>query len=234
MKRIIFLVVTFALCMSTMSQIRMHIWKDGKSRDYVVYDVDNMIPNVDSVTFTGVVKAESSPVTTLPATPKAENAATDVVANTPIHESQKVVSSTETNKKADVKAEKVEPAKTQTTKVVASTVPSPKVAAKADSHKNLPTILYQPAEGEGIFSIGENKQVVFALGNLRYAQATGTWDFAENQYDMVNVNNIEVGEYKSIKIIFDKIPRNPTGKIEKPALRKKYCPDGLVEAQINS
>ena len=36
------------------------------------------------------------------------------------------------------------------------------------------------------------------------------------------------------KIIFDKIPRNPTGKIEKPALRKKYCPDGLVEAQIKN
>ncbi len=36
------------------------------------------------------------------------------------------------------------------------------------------------------------------------------------------------------KIIFATVPRNPTGKIEKPALRKKYCPDGLVEAQINS
>ena len=36
------------------------------------------------------------------------------------------------------------------------------------------------------------------------------------------------------KIIFADVPRNPTGKIEKPALRKKYCPDGLVEAQINS
>ncbi len=36
------------------------------------------------------------------------------------------------------------------------------------------------------------------------------------------------------KIIFDKVPRNPTGKIEKPALRKKYCPDGLVEAQIKN
>lgn len=34
------------------------------------------------------------------------------------------------------------------------------------------------------------------------------------------------------KIIFDKVPRNPTGKIEKPALRQKYCPKGLVEAQI--
>lgn len=34
------------------------------------------------------------------------------------------------------------------------------------------------------------------------------------------------------KIIFDKVPRNATGKIEKPALRQKYCPKGLVETQI--
>ena len=33
------------------------------------------------------------------------------------------------------------------------------------------------------------------------------------------------------KIIFDKIPRNPTGKIEKPVLREKYCKGRLVEAQ---
>ena len=33
------------------------------------------------------------------------------------------------------------------------------------------------------------------------------------------------------RIIFDAIPRNPTGKIEKPALRKKYCGERLVEAQ---
>ena len=76
MKRILFLVVAFALCMSTMSQIRMHIWKDGKSRDYVVYDVDNMIPNVDSVTFSGVVKAEDTPVATSPATPSTTQSAT--------------------------------------------------------------------------------------------------------------------------------------------------------------
>lgn len=36
------------------------------------------------------------------------------------------------------------------------------------------------------------------------------------------------------KIIFDKVPRNPTGKIEKPALREKYCKGRLVEFQINS
>ena len=33
------------------------------------------------------------------------------------------------------------------------------------------------------------------------------------------------------KIIFDKVPRNPTGKIEKPVLREKYCHGRLVEAQ---
>ena len=34
------------------------------------------------------------------------------------------------------------------------------------------------------------------------------------------------------KVIFDTIPRNPTGKIEKPVLRSKYCQTPLVEAQI--
>lgn len=32
------------------------------------------------------------------------------------------------------------------------------------------------------------------------------------------------------KIIFDKVPRNPTGKIEKPRLREKYGATRLVEA----
>ena len=35
------------------------------------------------------------------------------------------------------------------------------------------------------------------------------------------------------KIIFDKVPRNPTGKIEKPRLREIYCGGSLVEAQIS-
>ena len=33
------------------------------------------------------------------------------------------------------------------------------------------------------------------------------------------------------KIIFDKVPRNPTGKIEKPKLREIYCVQKLVESQ---
>ena len=36
------------------------------------------------------------------------------------------------------------------------------------------------------------------------------------------------------QIIFDKVPRNPTGKIEKPVLRARYCQVSLVEAQITS
>ena len=36
------------------------------------------------------------------------------------------------------------------------------------------------------------------------------------------------------KIIFDPVPRNPTGKIEKPVLREKYCHGRLVEAQISN
>lgn len=36
------------------------------------------------------------------------------------------------------------------------------------------------------------------------------------------------------KIIFEKVPRNPTGKIEKPKLREKYCGGSLVEVQTES
>ncbi len=35
------------------------------------------------------------------------------------------------------------------------------------------------------------------------------------------------------RIIFEHVPRNPTGKIEKPALREKYCHGRLVEAQVS-
>ncbi|MDR1806233.1 MAG: acyl--CoA ligase [Clostridium sp.] len=34
------------------------------------------------------------------------------------------------------------------------------------------------------------------------------------------------------RIVFDVVPRNPTGKIEKPRLRKKYVGESLVEQQI--
>ena len=36
------------------------------------------------------------------------------------------------------------------------------------------------------------------------------------------------------KVIFADVPRNPTGKIEKPRLREIYCGESLVEAQLKS
>ena len=45
----------------------------------------------------------------------------------------------------------------------------------------------------------------------------------------------ELPRYKRPKkIIFEKVPRNPTGKIEKPVLREKYCHGRLVESQTTN
>ena len=45
----------------------------------------------------------------------------------------------------------------------------------------------------------------------------------------------ELPRYKRPRrIIFAPVPRNPTGKIEKPALREKYCHGRLVETQIKN
>ncbi|MBQ6552489.1 MAG: AMP-binding protein, partial [Clostridia bacterium] len=49
----------------------------------------------------------------------------------------------------------------------------------------------------------------------------------------INAFCAELPRYKRPRrVIFDKVPRNPTGKIEKPRLREKYCGESLVEAQI--
>ncbi len=52
--------------------------------------------------------------------------------------------------------------------------------------------------------------------------------------DEINEFCLELPKYKRPKkIIFAKVPRNPTGKIEKPKLREIYCGGSLVEAQIS-
>ena len=49
----------------------------------------------------------------------------------------------------------------------------------------------------------------------------------------INQFCLDMPRYKRPKkIFFDTVPRNPTGKIEKPALREKYCKGRLVEVQI--
>jgi acyl-CoA synthetase (AMP-forming)/AMP-acid ligase II len=46
---------------------------------------------------------------------------------------------------------------------------------------------------------------------------------------------LELPRYKRPrKIIFAEVPRNPTGKIEKPKLRKLYGSERLVASQNNS
>ena len=52
--------------------------------------------------------------------------------------------------------------------------------------------------------------------------------------DEINRFCLDLPRYKRPrKIIFANVPRNPTGKIEKPKLRKIYCGVRLVEAQNN-
>ncbi len=52
--------------------------------------------------------------------------------------------------------------------------------------------------------------------------------------DEINQFCLTLPKYKRPrKLIFAKVPRNPTGKIEKPKLREIYCGGSLVEAQIS-
>lgn len=41
----------------------------------------------------------------------------------------------------------------------------------------------------GKFSVSATEQVQFSKGNLQYQASTGTWRFAENQYDMIGSDN---------------------------------------------
>ena len=51
-------------------------------------------------------------------------------------------------------------------------------------------------EGElpGLFSIAEGKQVRFSIGNLQYQATTGTWRFAEHQFDIIGKGNEKISE----------------------------------------
>lgn len=44
---------------------------------------------------------------------------------------------------------------------------------------------YAPAKFGGVFSVSATEQVRFAPGNLQYQASTGTWRFAEHQYDCI-------------------------------------------------
>lgn len=42
------------------------------------------------------------------------------------------------------------------------------------------------------FSVSADKQVYFSQGNLQYQASTGTWRFAEHQYDMIGDDNANI------------------------------------------
>jgi len=51
-----------------------------------------------------------------------------------------------------------------------------------------------PNLGSGEFSVSSTKKVRFALGNLQYNAATNTWRIAENQWDRIGANNINISQ----------------------------------------
>ena len=49
----------------------------------------------------------------------------------------------------------------------------------------------------GLFSVAENKQIYFSQGNLQYQASTGTWRFAEHQYDIIGDDNANISSTNS-------------------------------------
>ena len=50
---------------------------------------------------------------------------------------------------------------------------------------------------EFAFSVSETKKVFFSQGNLQYQASTGTWRFAEHQYDMIGEDNANISSTNS-------------------------------------
>ncbi|MDO4553225.1 MAG: class I adenylate-forming enzyme family protein [Bacillota bacterium] len=72
--------------------------------------------------------------------------------------------------------------------------------------------------------LGEIAAAIIELKPDRYCPETDIMEFCR-----------ELPRYKRPRrVIFDKVPRNPTGKIEKPRLREKYCGESVVAVQIQS
>ncbi len=46
----------------------------------------------------------------------------------------------------------------------------------------------------GLFSVSEGEQVRFSKGNLQYQASTKTWRFADQQYDVIGMDNEKISE----------------------------------------
>jgi len=53
---------------------------------------------------------------------------------------------------------------------------------------------------DGSFTIGKNKKVVFSPGNLQYQRSSNTWRFAEQQYDVIELDHWESDSTKWIDL----------------------------------
>lgn len=98
--------------------------------------------------------------------------------------------------------------------------------------------LYPVQIEDHLRAFGKIKDVaVIGLPDKRLGEiATAVIEIKEGEScteDEINEFCLTLPKYKRPrKIIFAKVPRNPTGKIEKPKLREIYCGGSLVEAQI--
>lgn len=55
---------------------------------------------------------------------------------------------------------------------------------------------------EGLFSVGDDTQIYFSRGNLRYTRSTDTWSFATYQYDFVGAANTNGAELADVVDLF--------------------------------
>lgn len=65
-----------------------------------------------------------------------------------------------------------------------------------NSENNLPKstakTTYQTVSKNGVFSVGPSTKVNFSKGNLQYQASTGTWRFAEHQWDVIGGANSSI------------------------------------------
>ena len=79
-------------------------------------------------------------------------------------------------------------------------------------------------------------EAVIGMPDLRLGEITAAIIEIKEGFECteeeINEFCLDLPRYKRPKVVFfEEIPRNATGKIEKPALRKKYGADKLVEQQ---
>ncbi len=77
-----------------------------------------------------------------------------------------------------------------------STTTTPTNQTDQPTTPSAPKAYVPDGAAQGVFSVGSYKQVYFAKGNLQYQASTGTWRFANNQWDYVGTTvSDEKGNY---------------------------------------